>query len=193
MKDFVTDKIKNVALLGHGSSGKTSLAEAMLYVAGVTDRHGKVSEGNTVMDFDSEEKRRKVSVFSSVASLEWRERKINLIDAPGLFDFANGQAEAIRAAKNAVIVLSAKSGLNVGSQKAYKACQKYGVSTIFFVTKANSEHANCKDVIANLRVAYGSKVMPVIIPYASDRKVECYINVVTGRTWKYENGKPVEI
>ena len=193
MKEFATDKIKNVALLGHGSCGKTSLAEAMLYVAGATDRHGKVSDGNTVMDFDEQERKRKVSVFSSVASLEWRERKINLIDAPGLFDFANGQAEALRAAKNAIIVLSAKSGLNVGSQKAYKACQKYGVSTIFFVSKADSEHANCKDVIASLKVAYGSKVMPVIIPYASDRKVECYINVVTGRTWKYENGKPIEI
>lgn len=193
MKEFATDKIKNVALLGHGSSGKTSLAEAMLYTAGVIDRHGKVAEGNTVMDFDEQEKKRKVSVFSSVASLEYRERKINLIDAPGLFDFANGQAEALRAAKNAIIVLSAKSGLNVGSQKAYKACQKYGVSTIFFVTKANSEHANCKDVIASLKVAYGSKIMPVIIPYASDRKVECYINVVTGRTWKYENGKSIEI
>ena len=115
MKEFATDKIKNVALLGHGSCGKTSLAEAMLYVAGATDRHGKVSDGNTVMDFDEQERKRKVSVFSSVASLEWRERKINLIDAPGLFDFANGQAEALRAAKNAIIVLSAKSGLNVGS------------------------------------------------------------------------------
>ncbi|MGN0174211.1 MAG: elongation factor G [Acutalibacteraceae bacterium] len=193
MKEFNTDKIKNLALLGHGSCGKTSIAEAMLYVAGVTDRHGTVADGNTVMDFDEQEKKRKVSVFSSVASLEWRERKINLIDAPGLFDFANGQAEAIRAAKNAVIVLSAKSGLNVGSQKAYKACQKHGISTIFFITKADSEHANCKDVIASLKIAYGSKIMPVIIPYASDRKVECYINVVTGRTWKYENGKPIEI
>ena len=193
MKEFNTDKIKNLALLGHGSCGKTSLAEAMLYVAGVTDRHGKVSDGNTVMDFDEQEKKRKVSVFSSAVSLEWRDHKINLIDTPGLFDFANGQAEALRAVKNAVIVLSAKSGLNVGSQKAYKACQKYGVSTIFFITKADSEHANCKDVIANLKIAYGSKIMPVIIPYASDRKVECYINVVTGRTWKYENGKPIEI
>ena len=193
MKEFNTDKIKNVALLGHGSCGKTSLAEAMLYVAGMTDRHGKVADGNTIMDFDEQERKRKVSVFSSVASLFWRERKLNLIDAPGLFDFANGQAEALRAAKNAVIVLSAKSGLNVGSQKAYKACQKYGVSTIFFVTKADSEHANCKDVIASLKVAYGSKIMPVIIPYASDRKVECYINVVTGRTWEYKDGKAIEI
>ena len=193
MKEYKTDKIKNLALLGHGSCGKTSLAEAMLYVAGATDRHGKVADGNTVMDFDSEEKKRGVSIFSAVSSLEFRERKINLIDAPGFFDFANGQAEAIRAAKNAIIVLSAKSGLNVGSQKAYKACQKYGVGTIFFVSKADSEHANCKDVIANLRIAYGSKIMPVIIPYASDRKVECYINVVTGRTWKYVNGEQIEI
>ncbi len=193
MKEYDTKDIKNVALLGHGSCGKTSLAEAMLFAAGATDRHGKVADGTTIMDFDAEEKKRKVSVFSAVSSLEWRDTKINLIDAPGLFDFANGSAEAMRAAKNAIIVLSAKSGLNVGSQKAYKACSKYGLHKIFFVTKANSEHANCKDVIANLRVVYGSKVMPVIIPYASDRKVECYINVVTGRTWRYEDGKPIEI
>lgn len=193
MKEFDTKRIKNVALLGHGSCGKTSLAEAMLYVAGTSDRLGKVSDGNTVMDFDAEEKKRKVSVYSAVSSLEWRDRKLNIIDAPGLFDFANGPMEAMRAAKNAVIVLSAKSGLNVGSQKAFKECSKYGISKVFFVTKANSEHANCKDVIANLRVVYGNKVMPVIIPYASDRKVECYINVVTGRTWKYENGKAIEI
>lgn len=193
MKEYDTKKIKNVALLGHGSCGKTSLAEAMLYVAGTTDRLGKVADGNTVMDFDAEEKKRKVSVYSAVSSLEWRERKLNIIDAPGLFDFANGPKEAMRAAKNAVIVLSAKSGLNVGSQKAFKECSKYGISKVFFVTKANSEHANCKDVIANLRVVYGNKVMPVIIPYASDRKVECYINVVTGRTWRYENGKAIEI
>lgn len=193
MKEYDTKDIKNVALLGHGSCGKTSLAEAMLFVAGATDRHGKVEEGNTTMDFDAEEKKRKVSVYSAVSSLEWRDTKINLIDAPGLFDFANGSAEAMRAAKNAIIVLSAKSGLNVGSQKAFKACSKYGLSKIFFVTKANSEHANCKDVIANLRVVYGNQVMPVIIPYASDHKVECYINVVTGRTWKYEDGKPIEI
>lgn len=193
MKEFDTKRIKNVALLGHGSCGKTSLAEAMLYVAGTSDRLGKVSDGNTVMDFDAEEKKRKVSVYSAVSALEWRDRKLNIIDAPGLFDFANGPMEAMRAAKNAIIVLSAKSGLNVGSQKAFKECSKYGISKVFFVTKANSEHANCKDVIANLRVVYGNKVMPVIIPYASDRKVECYINVVTGRTWKYENGKAIEI
>ena len=193
MKDFTTDKIKNVALLGHGSCGKTSLAEAMLYVAGASERHGKVADGNTVMDFDEQERKRKISIFSAVSSLEWRDTKINLLDAPGLFDFANGSYEAMRAAKNAIIVLSAKSGLNVGSEKAYKACKKYGLNKIFFITKADSEHANCKDVIANLKVTYGSAVFPVIVPYASDRKVECYINVVTGRTWKYEDGKPIEI
>ena len=193
MKNYQPKDIKNVALLGHGSCGKTSLAEAMLYVAGVTDRHGMVADGNTVMDFDAEEKKRGVSVYSAVASLEWKDKKINIIDSPGLFDFASGQAEALRAAKNAIIVLSAKSGLNVGSEKAYKACSKYGINKIFFVTKADSTHANCKDVIAGLRVAYGSAVFPVIIPYASDRRVECYMDVVTGKTWKYENGEPIEI
>lgn len=193
MKQFNADKIKNIALVGHGSCGKTSLAESMLYVAGATDRLGTVAAGNTVTDYDAEEKKRKVSVYSSVASLEWRETKLNIIDAPGLFDFATGTAEAMRAADCALIVLSAKSGLNVGSEKAFKTATRLGLKKIFFITKADSQHANCADVVAGLRAAYGNKICPVIIPFGVDHKVECYINLVTGKTWKYENGKAIQI
>ncbi len=192
MKQYDPKNIKNIALLGHGSCGKTTLAEAMLYVSGATDRLGKVADGNTVMDFDPEEKKRKVSVYSSVASLEWKETKLNLIDAPGLFDFATGVSEAMRAARTALIVLSAKSGLNVGSEKAYKAATKYGLKKIFFITKADSEHANCRDVINHLKEVYGNAICPVIIPHAVDHKVECYVNLVSGKTWRYENGKAIE-
>ena len=193
MKQYDASKIKNIALVGHGSCGKTTLAEAMLYTAGVSDRLGKVADGNTITDFDAEEKKRKVSVYSSVASLEWRDNKINIIDAPGLFDFATGTAEAMRAADCALIVLSAKSGLNVGSEKAYKEATKLGLKKVFFITKADSQHANASDVVAGLKAAYGNKICPVIIPFGVDHKVECYINIVTGKTWKYENGKAVQI
>ena len=193
LKQFDAGHIKNIALVGHGSCGKTSLAEAMLYLAGQTERLGKVADGTTVTDFDAEEKKRKVSVYSAVSSLEWRENKLNIIDAPGLFDFATGTAEAMRAADCALIVLSAKSGLNVGSEKAYKEATKLGLKKVFFITKADSQHANCADVVAGLKAAYGNKICPVIIPFGVDHKVECYINIVTGKTWKYENGKAVQI
>ena len=193
MIQYSSDKIKNIALVGHGSCGKTSLAEAMLYLSKSSDRLGTVADGNTVTDFDAEEKKRKVSVYSAVSSLEWRDTKINIIDAPGLFDFATGTNEALRAADCALIVLSAKSGLNVGSEKAYKAATKMGLKKVFFITKADSQHANCADVVAGLKAAYGNKICPVIIPYGVDHKVECYINLVTGKTWKYEDGKAIQI
>lgn len=193
MKQFDSNHIKNIALVGHGSCGKTSLAEAMLYLAGQTERLGTVADGNTVMDYDAEEKKRKVSVYSAVSSLEWRDNKLNIIDAPGLFDFATGTAEAMRAADCALIVLSAKSGLNVGSEKAYKEATNQGLKKVFFISKADSRHANCADVVAGLKAAYGNKICPVIIPFGVDHKVECYINIVTGKTWKYENGKAIQI
>ena len=193
MKNYETGKIKNIALLGHGSCGKTTLCESMLHWAGLTDRPGKVGDGNTVTDFDPEEKKRKVSLYSAVASLEWRDTKLNIIDAPGLFDFASGANEALRAADCALIVLSGKSGLNVGSEKAYKAATKQGLKKVFFISKANSEHANCSDVVAQLQAAYGNKICPIIIPFGINHKVECYINLVTGKTWKYEDGKAIQI
>ena len=139
MKQYSETQIRNIALLGHGGSGKTTLADAILFYGKATERIGKISDSTTVMDFDAEEKKRKTSVSTAVYALEINDSKLNIIDAPGLFDFAAGMHEAVRAADSAVIVLSSKSGLNVGSQKAYKACQKYGVSTIFFVSKADSE------------------------------------------------------
>ena len=120
MKQYTADKIRNLALAGHGNAGKTSLAEAMLYLSGATDRLGKPAEGNTICDFDPEEIKRKVSVSSAVAPLEWKGSKINLLDTPGLFDFAAGMYEGARAADCLMIAVSAKSGVSVGTEKAYK-------------------------------------------------------------------------
>ena len=116
MKQYDITKIKSIALLGHGSSGKTTLAESILFAAGVTARIGKTADGSAIMDFDAEEKKRGVSVSTAVYQMEYKDNKINLIDAPGLFDFAGGVSEALTAADSAVIVLSGKSGLNVGAQ-----------------------------------------------------------------------------
>lgn len=124
MKAYTSNNIRNIAVLGHGGKGKTTLCEAMLYIAGASDRLGRVADGNTVLDFDSEEKRRKSSVSSAMAALEWDNTKLNIIDAPGLFDFEGGAAEAVRAAEAVLIVTSAGSGVDVGTEKAFRAADK---------------------------------------------------------------------
>ena len=120
MKTYDAKDIRNVAVVGHASKGKTTLTEAMLYIAGATERMGKVADANTVTDYDAEEKKRKLSTSSAVAPVEYNSKKINFIDTPGLFDFAEGAAEGLRAAETAVIVVSARSGLAVGAEKAFK-------------------------------------------------------------------------
>ena len=124
MKQFDISNIKSIALLGHGSSGKTTLADAMLYVAGMTDRIGSTADATTVMDFDAEEKQRKVSISTSVYQFEYKDKKINLLDAPGLFDFAGGVSEALSAADAALIALSGKSGLTVGAKQCFEKAEK---------------------------------------------------------------------
>ena len=134
MKQYTAQNIRNIVLGGHGGSGKTALAEAMLYLAGASERLGKVADGNTVMDFDPEEMKRKTSVSTAVAPLEWKDCKINLIDTPGLFDFAGGLCEGVRAGDCVIIPVSGKSGAKVGAEKAFEAASKRGIGKIFFVT-----------------------------------------------------------
>ena len=133
MKQYEPNKIFNIALAGHGSCGKTSLAEAMLYLSGASDRLGNVADGNTMLDFDPEEIKRKVSVVSSIAPLEWKGNKINIIDTPGLLDFQGGLYEGMRAADTAVIVVSGKNGVSIGTEKAVKLAEKQGLTKVFFV------------------------------------------------------------
>ena len=123
MNIYTTDKIRNVALLGHGGCGKTSLAEAMAYLSGITSRMGKVDDGNTVSDFGKEEQKRKISISTSVIPIEWEGYKVNILDTPGFFDFAGEVEEAISAAGAAIIVVNGKSGVEVGAQKAWELCE----------------------------------------------------------------------
>ncbi|MGN1080683.1 MAG: elongation factor G [Acutalibacteraceae bacterium] len=192
MKQYDSHTIKNVALAGHGGSGKTSLAEAMLYLAGATDRLGRVDDGNTVMDFDAEEKRRKASICTSVASLEWKGCKINLIDTPGMFDFAQGVAEGMRAADTALIVVSGRSGVTVGCEKAFKSAKRAGKGIYFFVNKIDDENARFGDVIDSLVEHFGHIVCPIVVPVLNDRKIEGYINLLTAKKYTYDNGKITE-
>lgn len=190
MKQYDAKKIMNVALAGHSGSGKTSVAESMIYLAGASDRLGKVNEGNTVLDFDPEEIKRKVSVVTAVAPIEWKGYKINLIDTPGLFDFAGGLCEGMRAADTALVVVSGKNGVNVGTEKAVKSATKAGRTKVFFVNGLCDESARFYRVFETLKASFGPSVCPVVVPYIVDGQANCYINLLEHRAYLYdENGK----
>ena len=186
MKTYTSNNIRNIAVVGHGGKGKTTLCEAMLYVAGATDRLGKVAEGNTVLDFDAEERRRKSSVSSAMAAIEWDNTKLNIIDAPGLFDFEGGVAEAVRAAEAVLIVTSAGSGVDVGTEKAFNAAEKKGIAKFFAITKTDSDHRNFYKTFEALKEVYGNKLCPTIIPYMEGNITKCYVNLMTGMAFEYD-------
>lgn len=192
MKQYGAKKIKNIVIAGHSGAGKTSLAEAMLFLAGATDRLGKTADGNTVCDFDPEEIKRKASVSTAVAPIEWSGCKINLIDVPGQFDYAGGTSEGFRAAECALIVVSGKSGVTVGAEKAFKAASDRGMAKLFFVNKLDSEHADFYKVFTSLRAAFGSCICPVVVPFMDGHKVQCYVNLISRKAYTYSNGKVSE-
>ncbi len=192
MKQYNAKHIRNVALAGHAGSGKTSLAEAAAFLTGITDRLGKVADGNTISDFDPEEIRRKASVSLSIVPVEWKDTKINLLDTPGLFDFAGGLSEGIRAAGSSVIVLSGKSGVTVGAQKAFAAARKKGIAQLIFVNKLDSEHADFYRVFEELKTKFGPMVCPLVVPYVVDHKVQCYVNILEYKAYTYKDGKATE-
>jgi len=183
MKQFSENSIRNIALLGHGGSGKTTLADAILYYAGVTDRIGKTGDGTTVMDFDSEEKKRKVSVSTSVFATEFKDTKLNLIDAPGLFDFASGVYEALTAADSALIAISGKSGLTVGAKQAYEKARALKKSVAFFIGKLDSTHAHFYRVLSSLAGNYGAVICPVVVPFVENDEVKSYINLIENKAY----------
>lgn len=192
MKKYTPDNIKNICIAGHSGRGKTTLAEAMLYTAKATDRLGRVADGNTVMDSDPESKKRQVTVQASVAPLEWLNKKINIIDTPGLFDFAEGLAEGMRAAGSALIVLQAGGDIDVGAEKAYKAASKTGNSIMFAITKCNSDNADFYKTYAAIQAKYGKNVCPVIVPHSEGGKVKSYVDLSVNKAYSYSNGKASE-
>ena len=188
MKQVPIDKIRNVCLLGHGGSGKTSLTEAMLKFAGVIDRLGKVTEGTTVTDFDPEEIKRAVSVNTAVASFEWNNTKYNIIDTPGYFDFVGEIKEGIRVADSAIIVLSGKSGLSVGAEKSWDYCEERKLSRIFFVNKIDDERADIQKVIDDLRNKYGKTIAPFQLPIIENEKVTGFVDLILMRAKLFQDG-----
>ncbi len=193
MKTYTAKTIRNVALVGHAGSGKTSLAEAACYLTGQLDRLGRVADGNTVSDFDPEEIRRQVSVSTSLIPIEWKNTKMNWLDTPGLFDFVGGVREGVRAAGSAVIVVSGKSGVTVGAEKAFAAAHKKGIASIFFINKLDRESADFYRVFEELKAKFGPMVCPLVVPCVEDHKVKCYVNLLEYRAYTYENGKATPV
>ena len=193
MNQYLAKNIINLAVAGHGGAGKTSLAEAMLYLAGVSDRRGKVGDGNTVCDYDPEEIRRKASISAAVAPLEWKNKKINLLDAPGLFDFEGGMMEAMRAADTVLVVISGKDGVAVGTEKAVAAAEKRDLAKIFFVNGLCDESARFYRVFEDLKAQFGPSVCPVVVPYIQDGQANIYINLLEYKAYDYSGGKPVAV
>ncbi len=193
MKRYSADKIKNIVISGHGNAGKTSLAEAMLYLSGAIDRMGTVADGNTVCDFDAEDVKRKCSTCTAIAPVEWKNVKFNLIDVPGLFDFEGAVSEGFRAADCALITISGKSGVSVGAEKAYKRAKKANMATVIFVNKLNSESADFYKVFEQLKTTFGPSISPLVVPFVKDHSVECYINLLEYKAYKYTDGRAAEV
>lgn len=185
MKVYRTDEIRNVVLLGHGGSGKTSLAEAMLYVSGATNRMGKISDANTVSDFDKEEQKRGFSIGTTLIPIEWEKAKINILDTPGYFDFVGEVEEAVSAADAAVIVVSGKAGVQVGTEKAWELCDKYNLPRMIYVTEMDVDDASFRQVVEDLTAKYGKKIAPHFQPIRENEKLVGYINVIKNAGRRY--------
>ncbi|MCI8993936.1 MAG: elongation factor G [Eubacterium sp.] len=190
MNVYTTDKIRNVALLGHGGSGKTSLIEAMAYLSGITKRLGRIEDGNTLSDFDKEEIKRKISIKTTVVPIEWEGVKINFLDTPGYFDFIGETEEALSAADSAIIVVSGKSGIEVGTKRAWELCEKYKLPRIVFVTEMDDDNASFRQVVSDLQDLYGKKIAPFHLPVREDGQFIGYVNVVqqTAKKWNDKGG-----
>jgi len=191
---YTANAIRNICLLGHSGSGKTALAESLLYMTGVIDRIGKNADGNTVCDYDPEEIRRHVSISAAVVPLEYKNIKINLLDTPGGFDFSGAVMEALRAADAAILVISAKDGITVGFEKAWKYCEERNMPRFIYISKVDEENSDYNATFEALREKYGNKVAPVVVPiWDANRKVTGIIDVLNKRAFEMKNLKRVEI
>ena len=191
---YSTEKIRNICLLGHGGDGKTSLVESMLYLTGKIDRLGKTADGNTVCDYDPEEIKRKISIQTTLATVETQGYKLNVLDTPGYFDFAGEVAQALRVAGCGIIVVSAKDGVNVGTEKAWRMVRGKRLPSFFYVSKIDEENANFDNVYENLRGQFGNSVTPFVIPLFEDgNRPAGVINVVTRKAFKAIDGQIKEV
>lgn len=192
MNVYTTDKVRNVVLLGHGGCGKTSLAEAMAFLSGITTRMGTVADGNTISDFDKEEAKRLCSIHTSVIPIIWQDTKINLLDTPGSFDFVGEVEEAVSAADAAIIVVSGKAGIETGTRRAWELCEQYKLPRIIFVTDMDIDNASYRQVVEDLQAMYGKKIAPFHLPVRENGEFVGYVNVVQQKAKRWKADGTVE-
>ncbi len=193
MASYDTKNIRNVALMGHGSEGKTTLMEALLFAAGVTDRQGKVEDGSTVTDFDPEEVKRGISISAAIAPIDWKEKMLNVIDVPGYFDFIGEMMGPLRVAETAAILVNAVSGVNVGAEKAWYYASKNNVAKMFVVNQMDRDHADFAKVVTQLRDMFGNSVVSILLPIGNGSEYKGVIDVLENKAFTYENKSFKEI
>ncbi len=191
---YTANAIRNICLLGHSGSGKSALAESLLYMTGAIDRIGRNADGNTVCDYDPEEIRRNISISTSVVPVEYKNAKINVLDTPGAFDFSGAVMEALRAADAAILVCSAKDGITVGFEKAWQYCEERNMPRFIYISKVDEENSDYNATFNALRERYGNKIAPVVVPiWDASRKIIGIIDVLNKRAFEMKDLKRVEI
>ena len=191
MDVYGTKQIRNVVLLGHGGAGKSTVAEALAYLTGVTKRMGKVSDGNTISDYDKEEIKRQFSISTTMVPIEYQgaegKVKINLLDTPGYFDFVGEVEEAVSVADAAIIVVNCKAGIEVGTEKAWELCEEYRLPRIIFVTNMDDDHASFRELILKLEKQFGRKIAPFQVPIRENEKFVGFVNAVKMEGRRFTN------
>lgn len=186
MKDYKTNQIRNVGLVSHGGAGKTTLTEAFLFNTKVIDRMGRVENGTTVSDYDTEEIARQISISTSVIPVEWREYKINILDMPGYFDFFGEVVSGLRVVDSVIIPVCAASGVEVGTEKVFSLAQKNKLPIIFFINKMDRENADYFKTLNQLREKFSNKVIPLTFPIGSEQSFKGYVDVLTQKAYVYD-------
>ncbi|MGN0312339.1 MAG: elongation factor G [Lachnospiraceae bacterium] len=192
MNVFTTDKIRNVAILGHGGCGKTSLVEAMAFLAGDINRMGKVEDGNTISDYDKEEIKRLFSIQTTLVPIIWQDTKINFLDTPGYFDFVGEMEEAVSVADAAIIVVSGKNGIEVGTKKAWDLCDRYNLPRMVFVTQMDDDNASYREVVKDLQELYGKRIAPFHMPIRENGEFVGYVNVIQQKAKRWNEKGTVD-
>lgn len=192
MMGYETKDIRNVALIGHGGSGKTTLVEAMLYNAGMTNRLGRIEQGNTVSDFEQEEIRRKFSIRTSIVPIEWQEHKINVLDTPGYFDFVGGVKEAMSVADSAILVIKSSQGIEVGTEKAWEYAQETGIPKMIFITEMDTPDQDFDGLLQNCQQKFGSSIAPIQVPWIENGQFVGYVHVLKMIGRKFDGAKVID-
>lgn len=193
MKDYKTNKLRNLALVGHSGAGKTSLTESLLYFTKAINRVGKVADGNTVSDYEKQEIKRKISIQTSIIPVEYKDYKVNFIDAPGFFDFEGEVLNALRASESALFVIDGENGIEVGTEKYWKYTENISLPRIIFVNKLDKENAKFNQVVSDLHIDFSKKIIPLTLTLGEGEKFEGLIDVIDKKAFKYVDGKVEEV